>query len=63
LNETIEIEYKQAIELYKLILNAVKGPEVQINTQGNNNNSNSLNNHLNNHNDFVITSKNRSLRE
>ena len=26
LNESIEIEYKQAIELYKLILQSVKGP-------------------------------------
>ena len=30
LNENVEIEYKQAIELYKLILKSVKGPDASV---------------------------------
>lgn len=31
LKEGIELEYKQVIQLYKLIIQSVKGPEVDVN--------------------------------
>ncbi len=30
----MEVEYKQALELYKLILQSVKGPDVEVGVDG-----------------------------